>query len=101
MRLTEGSSRKARLVAPWITMPWRIGFTTATVAPVDDAISLRPGLKRFCAVIAAYASALGSVVAAATMGGAGATARGVVGLGSGCLTRSVRTMPAEKNRHTR
>jgi hypothetical protein len=43
-RFTVGSSRKARLFVPSMTMPWSIGLTTATATV---AFSLRAGLKRF------------------------------------------------------
>jgi hypothetical protein len=43
-RFMVGSSRKARLFAPSMTMPWSIGLTTATATV---AFSLRAGLKRF------------------------------------------------------
>src|SRR5262249_4448659 len=74
-----------------MTIPWSTGLTPATAATL--AASLRPGLKRFWVVIAAYISSPTAPGAELTAG-AGATAiRAGAAAGSGRVTKSDRTMP--------
>src|SRR5215467_13398220 len=93
-----GSSRKARLFVPSMTMPWSIGLTTETATP---AFSLRAGLKRFSSAMIAYTSGLLGAAAAAGGGGAFVTVRTVAGGGIGRLTRRARTIPTVKVRLAR
>src|SRR5499433_1259868 len=81
-----------------MTIPWSTGLTPATAATL--AASLRPGLNRFCVVIAAYVSSPTAPGAELTAG-AGATAIRAAAAGSGRVTKSDRTMPTANATQTK
>src|SRR5262245_11783588 len=74
-----------------MTIPWSTGLTPATAATL--AASLRPGLKRFWVVIAAYVSSPTAPAVELTAEAGATAARAATAAGSGRVTESDRTMP--------